>query len=254
MNIKEFLQFIEKKFGKLGSEEGIKYGDKKEEIKGITVCWMATEKVIKKAANNKHNLIISHEDILFPPDYAWKEEGKIAVVSEKRLKELKKNKINVVRIHSTADKHFIFRNFANSFGFTNPVVEDGIFFIYEIKPDKFGNLCKKAKEKIKSKYIRRVGNNKKIIKRIGNLVGGLGLSINASFINKILNYGVDMVIVGEFDEYTERALIDIGICAIEIGHEKSEGGGLREFTKFLKKELKGIEIKYEKNSFPWEIL
>jgi len=63
-----------------------------------------------------------------------------------------------------------------------------------------------------------------------------------------------MVIVGEFDEYTERALIDIGICAIEIGHEKSEEGGLIELTKFLKKELKEIEIKYEKNSFPWEIL
>ena len=44
------------------------------------------------------------------------------------------------------------------------------------------------------------------------------------------------------------------MCAIEIGHKKSEEGGLREFTKFLKKELKGIEIKYEKNSFPWQIL
>jgi len=148
MNIKEFLQFLEKKFGKLSSEEGIKYGDEKEEIKGITVSWMATEKIIKNASKRKHNLIISHEDILFPPEYTWEGKEERAIVSEKRLKELGKNKINVVRIHSTVDKHFIFRNFANSFGLTNPVVEDGIFFIYEIKPDKFGNLCKK-KNKIK---------------------------------------------------------------------------------------------------------
>jgi len=255
MNIKELLQFIEKKFGKMGNEEGLKYGSKKEEIKGITVCWMATEKVIKTAGKRKHNLIISHEDILFPPDYALRDKKvERAIVSEKRLKELEKNKINVVRIHSTADKHFIFRNFANSFGLTTPVIENGIFLVYEIKPEKFGTLCKKAKQKIKSKYIRKVGDNKKIIKRIGNLVGGLGLSINASFVNKILSYGVDMVIIGEFDEYTERALIDGGICGIEIGHEKSEEGGLREFTKFLKKEMEGIEVKYEKNPFPWEIL
>lgn len=254
MTVKELLKFIEKKLGKLGNEEKLMYGNEKEEIKGITVCWMATKKVMEKAYKDKHNLIISHEDILFPPEYAWREKNTEGLVSEKRKNLLEKYKINVIRIHANADKHFIFRSFANSFGLKKPFIEDGIFIVYKIKPEKFESLCKKAKKVIKSPYIRVCGDNKKVVKKIGNLVGGLGLSINSGFINKILNYGVDMVIVGEFDEYTERALIDAGVCGIEIGHEKSEEMGMMEFADFLKKNIKGIGIKYIRNSFPWRVL
>jgi len=82
----------------------------------------------------------------------------------------------------------------------------------------------------------------------------MGLSINASFIDEILKYKVDMVIVGEFDEYTERVLFDMGVCGSEIGHEKSEEKGLVKFVNFLRKNLNKIKIEYERNKFPWRIL
>jgi len=254
MNIKEFINFIEENFGPIGDEEGLKYGNEKEEIKGITTCWMATEKIIENAGKKNHNFIISHEEIIFPPEYAWKDKESEEIVSKRRAKLLDKYKINVVRIHSTADKYFISKEFGNLFGFKKIIIQDGIFFIYEIEPTKFGELCKKVKGKIDTEYIRVCGNDYKVIKKVGNLVGGLGLSINASFIDRVLKYNVDMVIVGEFDEYTERALFDVGVCGIEIGHERSEQPGLIEFTNFLKRQLEGIEVEYKRNEFPWRIL
>ncbi|MGC8976584.1 MAG: Nif3-like dinuclear metal center hexameric protein [Candidatus Ratteibacteria bacterium] len=250
MDTKEFLKLIEDEFGKMGHEEGLRFKYFDEEIKGIVVCWMVSKKVLNFAVKNKFNLLISHEDLYFPPEYA-KGDGS-GIVSDERKRIIEENGINFVRLHYTIDKNFIFDIFDELSG-GKILIKENFYRIYGFENKIIKNLAKELKKKYKVQFLRITEPEKKV-KRVGCLVGGLGLSINSKFIDKILSYNVDTVIAGEVDEYTIRALSDLKIGIIEIGHEASETPGLIKFTEYLKKRLPEIPVKFLKNTYPIKIL
>ena len=250
MKTKEFLEMIEMDFGKMGPEEGLRFKYFDDEIIGIVVCWMVSKKIFDFCVKNKFNLLIAHEDLYFPPEYA-KGDG-TGFVSDYRKEILEKNKINFVRLHYTVDKNFIFDIF-DALSNGKILIKENFYRIYGFKNETLKDLAKELKKKYKVKYIRITESEKKV-KRVGCLVGGLGLSINSKFIDKILSYNVDAVIAGEVDEYTIRALSDLKIGIIELGHEASETPGLIKFTEYLQKKLPEIPVKYLKNTYPVEIL
>jgi len=249
MNTQEFLNMIKTEFGELGQEEGIRFKYFEDEIKGIKICWMVSKKVLNYHPE-KFNLLISHEDLYFPPEYAGGNgEG---IVSEFRKNILEKYRINFVRLHYTLDKYFILDVFDRLTG-GKVIIKENFYRIYKFENVKLKNLAEEIKKKYKLSFLR-ISHPDKKIKRAGCLWGGLGLSINSKFIDKILSYKVDAVIAGEVDEYTIRALDDLNIGIIEIGHEASESYGLIEFKKFLKKKFPGIPVKHIKNTYPVKIL
>ncbi|MCM8805038.1 MAG: Nif3-like dinuclear metal center hexameric protein [Candidatus Omnitrophica bacterium] len=250
MNCLDFLEFIKSEFGNLGSEEGLRYKYYEDEINGIVVCWKVSKKVLDFTVKNKFNLLIAHEDLYFPPEYAGGDKG--GIVSDFRKEILEKNRINFLRLHYTIDKNFIFDVFDQLSG-GKILIKENLYRVYEFENKKLENVAKELKKRYKVEFLRITEPNKKV-KRVGCLVGGLGLSINSKFIDKILSYNVDTVIAGEVDEYTIRALSDLKIGIIEIGHEVSETPGLIKFTQYLKKKLPKIPIKYLKNTYPIKIL
>ncbi|MFN4228067.1 MAG: Nif3-like dinuclear metal center hexameric protein [Candidatus Ratteibacteria bacterium] len=250
MNCIEFLEFIKSEFGDLGPEEGLRFKYFEDEIKGIVVCWMVSKKILDFTVKNKINLLIAHEDLYFPPEYA--SSDKSGVVSNFRKEILEKNRINFLRLHYTIDKNFIFDIFDQLSG-GKILIKENFYRVYEFENKKLEELARELKKKYKADFLRITEPNKKV-KRVGCLVGGLGLSINSKFIDKILTYNVDTVIAGEVDEYTIRALSDLKIGIIELGHEVSETPGLIKFTEYLKKRLPKIFIKYLKNTNPLKIL
>ncbi|MCS7179938.1 MAG: Nif3-like dinuclear metal center hexameric protein [bacterium] len=247
MKAMEFFEFIKKEFGEPGSEEGFRFNYYDNEITGIIVAWMVSEKILKFMKKKDFNLLITHEDLYFPPEYVKGEIG-TGVVSEYRKKILDKYKINFIRLHYTIDKHFIFDTFDDLSG-GNLIIKDNFYRIYQFENIKLKNLALKLKRKYKVKYLRITKPDKKL-NRVGCLLGGLGLSINSKFIDKILSYNIDGVIAGEVDEYSIRALDDLNIGIIEIGHEASETPGLIKFTEFLTRKFPNIPVKYIKNSYP----
>ncbi|MCM8808913.1 MAG: Nif3-like dinuclear metal center hexameric protein [Candidatus Omnitrophica bacterium] len=240
MNCLNFLDFIKSEFGQLGQEEGFRYKYFDDEIKGIVVCWMVSKKVLNFTVKNKFNLLIAHEDLYFPPEYAGGD--KTGVVSDFRKELLERNRINFLRLHYTIDKNFIFDVFDKLSG-GKVLIKENFYRVYEFENNKLEDLAKELKKKYKVEFMRITESNKRV-KRAGCLVGGLGLSINSKFIDKILTYNVDTVIAGEVDEYTIRALSDLKIGIIELGHEISERPGLIKFTEYLKKKLPEIPVKY----------
>ncbi|MCM8785978.1 MAG: Nif3-like dinuclear metal center hexameric protein [Candidatus Omnitrophica bacterium] len=250
MNCLDFLEFIKSEFGNLGSEEGLRYKYYEDEINGIVVCWMVSKKVLDFTVKNKFNLLIAHEDLYFPPEYAGGDKS--GVVSDFRKEILEKNRINFLRLHYTIDKNFIFDVFDQLSG-GKILIKENLYRVYEFENKKLENVAKELKKRYKVEFLRITEPNKKV-KRVGCLVGGLGLSINSKFIDKILSYNVDTVIAGEVDEYTIRALSDLKIGIIELGHEVSETPGLIKFTQYLKKKLPEITVKYLKNGYPVKIL
>jgi len=255
MTIEDFMRSIETWFGKLSPEEGLLHGNVQCRITGITVCWMVTEKVIDFSAEKSHNFIITHEDLLFPPGYASSDSANLTekpgMVSKKRIDLLDRNGISVLRLHSLTDRHFILDDVGKVLSLGEPVVKNGLHRIYEITPLPLKEFAEDVKKNLGISQVRVTGNPCQKVKRIGSLWGGVGLSTNAGFINNILAYRIDTAIAGESDEYTLRALSDMNIGLVEMGHEKSEEPGLKNFTKDLKKRLQAIPVQYCENNIIW---
>ncbi len=251
MIVKDLITLLNRWLGKFHQEEGLLYGDKRTSITGITVCWMVTEKVIEFSVKKRNNLIISHEDLLFPPDYtSVKREG---LVSRKRKKLLEKHKISVIRIHYLVDRYCVLDDFARTLSLGEPIVKKGFHRVYEIKEMSLKRFSGNVKKYLNLEKVRISGSPSWKVKRIGVLWGGLGLSINAGFIDDILRYNVDTVVAGEVDEYTMRALKDMHTGIVEVGHEISEETGLKNFVMDLQKKIKTIPVSYCSNDIPWEI-
>ena len=254
MKIKELLGFFQKWLGELGKEEGLRYGNTEKTVAGITVCWMADVEVIQSAVSSRHNVIIAHEDLLFPPDYSSGFSKKNpGVVSKERISLLKQHNISVIRLHGLLDKLCVLDDFGKKLKLSKSVVKEKFYRVYEIKPVSLKEFAESVKKNLKLHQVRTVGSLSQKVKRIGGLWGGLGLSINAGFIDKILNYGVDTVIAGEMDEYPMRACLDMNIGVVEVGHEVSEDIGLKNFTKVLQEKIPVIPAKFISNTYPWKI-
>lgn len=251
MKAKEFLELIIDDLGNINPEEGFRFKYFEDEIRGIVISWMVSKKVLDFMVKNKFNLLISHEDLYFPPDYAYGYSKNKGILSNLRKKILEEYRINFIRLHSTIDKHFIFDVFDEICG-GKVLIKEGFYRIYNFENKTLENLIEELKRKFKVKFLR-VLKKKEKVKRAGCLVGGMGLSINASFIDKVCSYKIDTVIAGEVDEYTIRALYDLNINIVEIGHEASETPGLIKFKKYLKDKFPDIPIKYIKNSYPVRI-
>ncbi|MBN1445086.1 MAG: Nif3-like dinuclear metal center hexameric protein [Candidatus Omnitrophica bacterium] len=258
MTIRNFIKFIEGWLGKLNFEEGLLHGNTASRIKGITVCWMATEKTIASAVKRRHNLVIVHEDLLFPPGYASSDSANLTekpgIVSAKRIALLQENSISVLRLHSLTDRHFVLDTLSDILSLGEPLVKKGLQRVYEIKPVAMEKFAADIRKKLGVSHVRVMGNPSKKVKRIGGLWGGVGLSINAGFINNILAYKIDTAVAGEVDEYTMRAFSDMGIGMVEIGHEKSEEPGLMHFADTLKEKLKNMPVHYSGDKESWRLL
>lgn len=246
----ELLNIIKRDLGELGPEEGFRFEYFDSDIEGIVVCWMISNKVLKFMKRNKYNFLIAHEDLYFPPEYVNGKKGE-GIVSDYRKKFLQKYRINFLRLHYTVDKNFIFDVFDKLSG-GKLLIKENFYRIYEFNSLKLKDIALQIKKKYKVKFLRITKPEKKL-KRVGYLVGGLGLSINSRFIDKIISYNIDGVIAGEIDEYSIRGLDDLGIGIIEIGHEASEIPGLIEFTKYLKRKFPQIKVKFLKNNYPIRI-
>lgn len=252
MTCKELLKLFETWPGNLGNEDGFKHGNPENTISEITVCWMATVDIIRYAVAAGHNLIIAHEDLLFPPGYAWgysKENP--GLVSRKRFELLAAHDISIIRLHSSLDKLCVLDSFGSILKLGDPVVREDYFRVYEVSSTSLHRFAEHVKKHLSIPHVRCVGDLSHKVHRVGGLWGGLGLSCNASFIDAILRYKVDTVIAGEMDEYAMRGLLDLGIGAVEVGHEVSETIGLKSFAEMLGEKLKMIRVQYQANTYPW---
>lgn len=97
--------------GPLNTDEGVRFGNLKNEVTGVCVCWMATPDAINFAQEKKANFIICHEDLFLP---YGKTEGDSAAaeflswdVNRGRIELLSKCDMTVVRLHPALDRKFL---------------------------------------------------------------------------------------------------------------------------------------------------
>jgi len=257
MKASDFEKYLEKISPGLGSEEGFRFGDPDIEVKGILVSWMATREAIEKAIDEGCNFMIVHEGLFYPYEFQRDKNFEKYLtwsVNHKRIKMLSEHNITVFRAHGTLDRLCILDAFAEALELPEPTVRHGYIRIYDVPPMTVEDLALHVKEKLNLKTVRITGKPNQKIRRIGLPWGGLGLSLNISFLEKLLRYEPQALIAGETDEYAMYYALDADVNVIEVGHSVSENIGLKKFVEKLKQDYPKIKIVFYECKKPWRSL
>jgi len=244
MKVEDIKEYLLRRCNRpLGKEEGILFGDPYIKIEEILVTWMVTLDAIEEAIKRDCNFILCHEALFYP--YVIP-EGLGDVLSwsanRKRLELLAKNNITVFRAHGLLDYLLIAEYFGKTCNLGEPIVKEGIAYIYKIIPITLKEFAKNIKISVSLPCIRVVGNLEKEVSKIGIAVGGIGLSVNIGFWETLLRYNVDVILVGETDEYAIRYALDSGVAVVETTHPSSENPGLKKFSEELAKDFSDIKV------------
>lgn len=256
MKVTELQKYLYNLKGKLNSDEGLLFGDGEQEVESIQVSWMATLEAIENAHKAGTNLMLVHEALFYPYPFEHKPRPKEYLswsVNKKRLELLSRYEIVVIRFHGTLDEICIFDDFARALRLPEAtIVEEGLVKLYDIEPITVEAMIEKVKNKlcVNSVRVTQCDLNRKV-SRIGLPWGGLGLSVNVDYQERLLKHNPDLFIAGEADSYAMHFVIDAGVVMIESSHEVSENIGLRSFSARLKQELKHIPVAFYENRKPW---
>jgi len=211
----------------------------------VLVSWMATLGAIEAAAERGCNLLLAHEELTYPSGgrgggfehLAWR-------VNRLRLSALARHGITVYRAHGMLDRICILDDFGRALGLPEPGIRDGYVRIHEIEPITVRELAAQVKERMDLDAVRVTGDLDQQVSRIGLPWGGLGLNVNMSFVERLLDSGADGLIAGEMDDYAMRYVIDAGVPMIETSHAVSENIGLRNFCQTLRDKFPGLRVEF----------
>ena len=249
----------------LNGDEGVHYGASDNNIKGVTVCWMATPSAIEAAGKAGHDLILCHESLFFPYGVVDSSIGStIGKVPEgwenwktnkQRRELLEKYNLSCLRIHGSADEICIFDEFAECLGLGEPVYSNGYVKTFDIDPCTLGELVEHVKKRMKMRAIRvaEVTDMHQTVSKVGLPWGGLGLFVNVDYQQSLVEQECDVFIAGESDNYGFRFAQESGIPMIETSHEISENPGFEKFTSILAKAFPDIVFCFYENKCVWNI-
>jgi len=246
-------EFIEGLAMKPKSDEGFKFGDPQASVTGILVCWMCTLPAIQQAVSEECNMIVCHEEMHYP--YAAFEPGLEKyltwTVNRQRIQALSHAEIIVYRAHGMLDHYCILDDFAEELGLGSPAVSEGFYRIYDIEPRTVAQLTEQVKVTMDMDCVRVTGDPAREVSRVGLPWGGLGLSVNISFIEGLLAYHPDVLIAGETDEYAMFYCRDADVPLIEASHAGSENFGLAHFADDLAAAMPGTKVVFHRCAVPW---
>ena len=95
-------------------------------------------------------------------------------------------------------------------------------------------LAKRVKQSLDMDGIRvAINDPHRLVSRIGLTWGGMGLFVNATFIQDLIAAGCEVLIAGETDNYAMRIALEAGVDSIETSHEVSENAGIKVFADEL---------------------
>ncbi|MFW6437511.1 MAG: Nif3-like dinuclear metal center hexameric protein [Armatimonadota bacterium] len=241
----------------LGADEGFRWGDPDCQVTGVMVAFFPTVETIEACADAGCNLLIAHEQLQMP--YPWRGEGDLGQhltwpVNRNRISALVKNNITLFRAHGTLDRFCIHRAFVEMLGLGDPIAGDGFISIFEIEPLTVRDLAAEVKERTGMTAVRVTADLDREVSRVGLPWGGTGLSVNAGFINSVIEHGPDVLIAGESDEYAMRMVHDCDVALIETGHAISEEPGLQWFAGWLGEQLSDLQVTFHKCEPAWQVL
>ena len=243
---------------------GILSGTLEDEVKGILVTWLASPEVLRYAAVKGLNLVICHEPLYWdervesplfrsPGPYLEPLKQKSHPNNLKK-KIIEENNLTVLHIHYGLDKLIIYDAFSKKLGLGEVFAGEMYEKVYRL-PGKisFRQLIENVREKISLPIIRYVGDENKIIEKVGNGWGGAALSFNRYFTRRMIENGAEAIICGELDEAAMFFALESGVCLIETSHVLSENPGIKDFADDLKHRFSSVPVEFFEIKIPYKI-
>ncbi|MBC7287056.1 MAG: Nif3-like dinuclear metal center hexameric protein, partial [Armatimonadetes bacterium] len=143
----EIARLIEEQAPPRGSDEGFRFGSPNVEVSGVLVCWMCTLEAVRRAVEERSNLIVTHEELHYP--YSFRSPGLEQhltwPVNHARLTALAKHDITVYRAHGMLDRFCILDDFGRMLGLPEASVREDYYRVYDIDPVTVSELVQQVK-------------------------------------------------------------------------------------------------------------
>jgi len=265
MKVKEIIDIILKLNGGRKIEntcDQLIEGDWEQQVTGVVTTFMATVDVIRRAIETGHNLIITHEPTYFTGTdrLDWLNDDP---VYHKKKALINENNISVWRYHDhmhSGDTDLIYTGLLKEMGWTAYLnTELPHPHCYNIPPMSVADLTDFLKKTLGMKVIRIVGRTDIACSRVGILVGGGSLGLGQEEMPAMLmnEQNLDVMVCGEITEWTlsayvrDAAALGFSKAMLIVGHERSEGPGMKELANILQPLLKDIPVQYSDAGEPF---
>jgi putative NIF3 family GTP cyclohydrolase 1 type 2 len=237
-----------------------KAGDPKTRVRKIAVTMMATFDVLKRAAANGDNFIITHE----PTFYSHRdtlgalEQEKDPVLAEKQ-KFIAEHGLVILRFHDTPHRmqpEMITKGVIHALGWESK--QDGPSGqVFALAPVTLETLASTISAKLGAHATRVIGNPEVRVSRVGLTEGFPGFAAN----RHVFQSGhIDVLVIGEDHEWETIEYANDAISAgqlkglIVVGHIPSEQAGMEEVTRWLKTFITEVPIEFIPSPDPFHPL
>jgi putative NIF3 family GTP cyclohydrolase 1 type 2 len=241
--------------GKLCPEEGVLWGPADRSADAVLVCWMATVEAIREAAAEGCGIILSHEMLTFHDYFPAKAAREPWAADRARLALLKAHGITVLRAHGTVDPSHVMPHFIRTAGLTAPLELGDVWSLHDEPPIALGALARKLADALGMDAVRVTGEPGRVVRRVGVMVGGLGLDRHVDRWEKhLVGKGVEAIVAGETNDFAQRFALDAGIGLIETCHSATENPGLSALTDDLARAFPAARFLFHKCPIPWTMI
>ncbi len=258
MNAKEVeavvLEIAPLEYAHEGDPTGLLYGDEQAEVTGIAVTWTPTVQVLREAAVDGLNFVLTHETPFFSTrESNWfrtlPQDDKPHNLARRRI--LDDHGMVVCRCHSNWDgaPGGVMETCAETLGFTD-VAEGGDYCrTYAVEPLTVAELADHAKLALGVPTVRVAGDPARMVTLVTVMYGGLLQQWHG--VDEAVLADADAIICGEALDYAFRAAVDADIALIETAHVSSENPGIREFARRLGAKLPDLPVRFIDAGLPW---
>lgn len=253
---KAIEQWLLERVPQLGNDEGVRFGDPNVETDAVLVCWMATVDALNAAAQHTCQIVICHEDPFYPYEgiSEFGERNLSWTVNRKRMRIALEHDITIFRAHGSLDRVCVYDAFAEMLNIPNPNPGTGWNKVFHIERTTVRELAQRAKRAMGMQTLRVIGDLDRQVTCVGLVWGGLGLFVNVSYMERLINMGAEVLIGGETDEYAMRYALDAGVALIETSHAASENPGLKRFAEMLQRSFPDARIIYYEVGIPHQFI
>jgi putative NIF3 family GTP cyclohydrolase 1 type 2 len=258
MNVREVVKIVLEQNGGRKIEptcDQLIEGDWERQVTGVVTTFMATVDVIRRTVDTGCNLIITHEPTYFTglDHLDWVKDDP---VYQRKKALIDDNQISIWRYHDhmhMGNADLIYTGLLKDLGWTDFRNTDLPHpHCYSIPSMTVTDLIGYLKKTLGMKVIRVVGKADMKCSRVGILVGGgsLGLGREEMPAELMNEQQLDVMICGEITEWTlsayvrDAAALGFNKAMIIVGHERSEGPGMKELANRLQPLLKEIPVRF----------
>lgn len=237
-----------------------KAGDPKTPVRRIAVTMMATLDVLKRAAANGDNFVITHE----PTFYSHRdtlgvlESENDAVLSAKK-KFIADHGLVIWRFHDIPHRmkpDMIMHGVVHLLGWEKNQRESS-GQLFDLVPTTLGQLAAAVSNRLGANATRIIGDANARVSKVGLTEGFPGFAANRHVVQ---GHALDVLVMGEDHEWETieyaKDAIDAGQLkgVIVVGHIASEQAGMEEVARWLRSFIADVPVDFVPTREPFKAL